>query len=205
MGVGGGRGVAGGTTTSTPSAPRGSPECLMLFNLQKFSRPISNGVAPPPSPRAANAVRRPDWLTFEPNLVEYLLTREGFTQTEADWFAAPPSAAAASGSAPAQPPEGGKGPVSGRGRRRGGSGGRAVSRMEGINHYWRTPSSPTHPDGPSTPDINHHSPTIDPLALPRREKCAGRIDCSLFSLAPPPPPTPPPPPPPPADRTAVSL
>lgn len=76
--------------------------------------------------------------------------------------------------------------MSGRGRRRGGSGGRAVSRMEGINHYWRTPSSPTHPDGPSTPDINHHSPTIDPLALPRREKCAGRIDFSLFSLAPPP-------------------
>lgn len=40
----------------------------------------------------------------------------------------------------------------------------------GINHYWRTPSSPTHPDGPSTPDINHHSPTIDPLSLP----CQGK-------------------------------
>lgn len=107
-----------------------------------------------------------------------------------------------------QPGNGGKGPVSKNGRRgqlvlkeKGGmrvcvrldskSAGRVVSRMEGINHYWRTPSSPTHPDGPSTPDINHHSPTIDPLSL----LCRGKrvlvvlifpFSPSAFPISPPP-------------------
>lgn len=79
--------------------------------------------------------------------------------------------------------------------------GRVVSRMEGINHYWRTPSSPTHPDGPSTPDINHHSPTIDPLSLLRREKSVLVVlifpfSPSAFTVSPPPRP---------AKRIAVSL
>lgn len=72
-------------------------------------------------------MRRPDWLTLETKLVEYLLQNSA---------AAPVYAAAA---------EGGKGPVSEQGGRRGGSGGRVVSGMEGINHYWRTPSFPDAP------------------------------------------------------------
>lgn len=71
------------------------------------------------------------------------------------------------------------------------SAGRVVSRMEGINHYWRTPSSPTHPDGPSTPDINHHSPTIDPLSLLCRGKSVLVVlifpfSPSAFPVSPPP-------------------
>ncbi len=51
----------------------------------------------------------------------------------------------------------------------------------GINHYWRTPPSVLHPDGPSTPDINHNSSTIDPLSSMLRKSLLLLL-IFLFSL-----------------------